>query len=219
MSKRSQAINKLKSSTRSAASQGPATSVSDAPPSTPATHFFPDAPAWEAWLEANFQEPVGVWLKISKKGAAQPSVSYEHALDAALCFGWIDGQTKSLDEDYFLRRFTPRRKNSLWSKRNVDKVAALTEAGRIRPAGRAEVDAARADGRWARAYQSPSNLQLPEDFRTALDANKQAKQFFDALNKGQRYSFVWRIETVRRADTRQRKIAQFVELLKEHKTL
>ncbi|KAH8879950.1 hypothetical protein GQ53DRAFT_20933 [Thozetella sp. PMI_491] len=208
-----------KTSARSTPAVTPVALPSVASEATATTEFFPDEATWQAWLESNLDHTPGLWLKISKKGAANPSVSYDAALDIALCFGWIDGQTKSLDDGYFLRKFTPRRKNSLWSKRNVDKIAVLEAAGRIRPSGQAEVDAAQADGRWARAYASPSNCQVPEDFQKALDKNKKAKAFFDALNKGKRYSFIWRIETTKRAETRQRKITQFVELLSEYKTL
>ncbi len=183
------------------------------------TLLFENASAWESWLESHLDNAIGIWMQISKKGATKPSVSYEEALDIALCYGWIDGQTKSLDDEYFLRKFTPRRKNSMWSKRNIGKVAALVKAERIRPSGQAEIDAAKADGRWERAYASPSNIQVPEDFQKALAKNKEAKTFFGALNKSQRYSFLWRIETTKRAETRQRKIAQFIDLLKNHKTV
>lgn len=187
--------------------------------SLPICHFE-RREAWEAWLETNHQVQVsGLWLKISKKGSGIASVTYDEALDAALCFGWIDGHRKSHDEQHFIQRFTPRRKNSLWSRRNVDKVATLAESGRMRSPGQAEVDAAKADGRWERAYAGSSSIQVPSDFQTALDGNKSARTFFDALGKTQRYSFLWRIETTKRPETRQRKILQFVELLAACKTL
>ena len=186
---------------------------------TPPVLFFPDATAWETWLESHPTDTAGVWLQLSKKGAARESVTYDAALDSALCFGWIDGQTKTLDADSYLRRFTPRRRQSMWSQRNVGKVAALTASGRMRAAGLAEVTAAQADGRWGRAYASPSTMTVPEDFRAALDASAPAAQFFDALGKSQRYAFVWRLDTVKKAETRQRKIKQFVEMLLQQKTL
>jgi uncharacterized protein YdeI (YjbR/CyaY-like superfamily) len=175
--------------------------------------------AWETWLETNHTDPTGLWLKISKKGSAIASITYDEALDTALCFGWIDGQKKSHDVDHFLQRFTPRRKRSMWSQRNCAKVAVLVEAGRMRPAGQAEIDAAKADGRWEKAYSSSSLMEVPDDFQSALDRNKKAKTFFDGLGKTKRYAFLWRIATVKREETRRKKIDQFVELLSEGKTL
>ena len=204
-----------KTASRRAASVASSSVSSDSVP----TLLFENPNAWQSWLEAQTDEKTGVWLKMSKKGAATPTLTYEQALDVALCYGWIDGQRKSHDDQHFLQRFTPRRKTSSWSKRNVDKVAVLIEAGRMQPAGQAEIDAAKADGRWSRAYAGSSMIQVPEDFRTALARDKKASKFFDALNKTQRYAFLWRIETAKRPETRQRRIVQFVELLAEHKTL
>ncbi|KXH33360.1 hypothetical protein CSIM01_03274 [Colletotrichum simmondsii] len=183
------------------------------------TLLFEDHSQWESYLENSYQNTLGVWLKISKKNAERPTVTYDQALDVALCFGWIDGQRKAFDEQHFIQRFTPRRKNSLWSNRNVDKVGALTQAERMRPAGQAEVNAAKADGRWDRAYSSASTMEVPLDFAEALRRNEEATKFFDALNKTQRYAFLWRIETTKRPETRKRKIDQFVDLLAEHKTV
>ncbi|KAL2876280.1 hypothetical protein SGCOL_008453 [Colletotrichum sp. CLE4] len=183
------------------------------------TLFFENQSKWENYLEGSYQSSLGVWLKIAKKNAEKPTVTYDQALDVALCFGWIDGQRKALDEQHFIQRFTPRRKNSLWSKRNVEKTAALTQAERMRPAGQAEINAAKADGRWNRAYSSASIMEVPSDFAEALRCNKEANKFFDALNKTQRYAFLWRVETTKRPETRKRKIDQFVNLLAEHKTV
>jgi uncharacterized protein YdeI (YjbR/CyaY-like superfamily) len=182
-------------------------------------HLFEDSTAWETWLETNHGETSGIWLKISKKGAGVPSVTYDEAINGAICFGWIDGQRKSHDEQHFLQKFTPRRKNSMWSKRNVDKVEVLTKAGRIRGPGQAEIDAAKADGRWEKAYSSSSTMQVADDFQAALDRNQKARAFFEALNRTQRYSFLWRIETAKRSETRRRRIEQYIDLLKQHKTL
>lgn len=195
-----------------------------APSATPTTtelqtQLFQDADAWQSWLETNHTELSGLWLKISKKGSGIVSVTYDEAVDTALCFGWIDGQKKSSDENHFLQRFTPRRKNSIWSKRNVGKVAVLTDAGRMRPGGQREVDAAKADGRWDRAYSFPSNIQVPADLETALNRNKKAKVFFEALNRSKRYAMLLRIEMAKRPETRRRKIDEFVQLLADHKTL
>ncbi|KAJ0164209.1 hypothetical protein CTA2_1517 [Colletotrichum tanaceti] len=197
---------------------GPSPSASSESTGPPPLRF-PDQMAWEQWLQRSHGESQGVWLQMAKKNAERPTVTYDEAVDAALCFGWIDGQRKALDAQHFVQRFTPRRRNSLWSRRNVGKVAALTAAGRMRPAGQAEVDAARADGRWDRAYSSPSVMEVPADFEGALRDNAEAKRFFDALGRTQRYVFLWRIETTRRPETRKRKIGEFVDLLSQRKLL
>ncbi len=190
-----------------------------ASPTTAPIQLFPDAAAWEAWLERNHTDPLGMWLKISKKGSGIASVSYDEALDAALCFGWIDGQKKTHDAAHFIQRFTPRRKKSMWSQRNVAKVAVLVEAGRMRPAGQAEIDAAKEDGRWERAYSSSSAIEVPADFQAALDGNRRARAFFEGLGKTKRYPFLFRVTTAKREETRKRNIERFVELLAEGKTL
>jgi uncharacterized protein YdeI (YjbR/CyaY-like superfamily) len=187
--------------------------------SEPPTLLFANAAAWEAYLETNGDDAPGVWLKIAKKGSPVPSVTYDEAIDVALCHGWIDGQRRALDETHFVQRFTPRRRQSLWSKRNVEKVAALTAAGRIRPRGQAEIDAARDDGRWDRAYAGSSTIEVPADFEEALGGSKRAKAFFATLSKGQRYPFLWRVETAKKPETRKKRIEQFVQLLAEGKTL
>ncbi|KAK4140939.1 uncharacterized protein C8A04DRAFT_39474 [Dichotomopilus funicola] len=181
--------------------------------------FFENAKAWETWLDVNHADQTGLWLKISKKSSGIASVTYDEALDTALCYGWIDGQKKGLDADHFVQRFTPRRKNSLWSKRNVGKVAVLIDAGRMRESGQAEIDAAKADGRWEKAYAPPSTMEVPPDFQAALNRSKKAKTFFEGLGKSKRYAFLWRIETVKREETRKKKVEQFVALLAEGKTL
>lgn len=197
-----------------------APATSPAPASSLPIHLFQDAQAWETWLETNHStETTSILLKISKKGCAVASVTYDEAVDTALCFGWIDGQRKSHDESHFLQRFTPRRKTSIWSKRNVDKVAALVAAGRMRPAGQSEVDAAKADGRWEKAYAGSRTIEVPKDFEAALNRNKKAKNFFETLGKTKRFSFLWRIETAKRAETRKRRIDEFVSLLAQQKTL
>ena len=186
---------------------------------TPPTQLFEDAVAWETWLETNHSDTAGLWLKMSKKASGIASVTYDEALDSALCWGWIDGQRKTHDENHYVQRFTPRRKNSMWSQRNVAKVAVLIDAGRMRLPGHAEIDAAKADGRWARAYSSSSAIEVPPDFQAALDASTRAQTFFDGLGKTKRYAFLWRITTAKRDETRKKKIAQFVQLLAEGKTL
>jgi uncharacterized protein YdeI (YjbR/CyaY-like superfamily) len=174
---------------------------------------------WEAWLEKNHETSPGVWLMVAKKGGGQTSVSYAEALDVALCFGWIDGQKGALDEQYFLQRFTRRRKGSPWSDINRGHVARLTEAGRMRPAGQREVDLAKADGRWDAAYAPQSRAQVPEDFQNALDANPAALAAWQGMNSVNRYAILYRIHSVKRAETRQRKIAQYVQMLAEGRRL
>ncbi len=146
-------------------------------------------------------------------------MTYPEAVDIALCYGWIDGHKKSLDATHFLQKFTPRRKASTWSKINVDKVAVLTEQGRMREAGLAEVERAKRDGRWEKAYKSPKDMEPPADFVKALEGNKNAKRFFDGLGRSKKYGFSWRIETAKREETRKKRIDEFVKLLAEGKTL
>ncbi|KAK0666935.1 hypothetical protein QBC41DRAFT_145258 [Cercophora samala] len=187
---------------------------------TPETLPFPTSASFTSWLAANHSTtPLGIWLKISKKNSNIPSVSYDEAIDCALCYGWIDGQRKALDSLYFLQRFTPRRKNSMWSKRNVEKVAALTLAGRMEEAGLAEVKRAQEDGRWDRAYDGASMMEMPEDFGIVLAANHKAKGFWERLGKTKRYAFLVKLATTKRAETRARKIGEFVALLEDGKTL
>jgi len=215
---------RTKAPARAAAPQPKAKAKAPAksPPASPTIapiQLFEDAAAWEAWLETNHADPLGMWLKISKKGSGIVSVSYDEALDAALCFGWIDGQKKTHDAEHFIQRFTPRRKKSMWSQRNVAKVAVLIEAGRMRPAGQAEIDAAKEDGRWERAYAASSAIEVPADFQAALDGNRRARTFFEGLGKTKRYPFLFRVTTAKREETRKRNIERFVELLAEGKTL
>lgn len=151
---------------------------------------FADGAEWESWLAEHYQDEGGVWLKIAKKGSAATSVTIGEALDGALCYGWIDSQRKSFDADFYLQRYSRRRKGSPWSKMNVDRVEALTEAGRMRPAGLAEVAAAEADGRWAAAYAAQRDITVPPDLAEALAANPQAAARFEALDKTGRYLII-----------------------------
>jgi uncharacterized protein YdeI (YjbR/CyaY-like superfamily) len=177
------------------------------------TLLFKSAKAFETWLKQHHATSGGLWLKIAKRRAAQASVTYLEAVEVALCWGWIDGQKRGLDEQYFLQRFTPRRARSVWSKVNVDKVAALTKAGRMQAPGLAQVEAAKADGRWARAYDGARTAVVPEDLLAALDAAPAAKAFFSTLNAANRYAVLWRIQTAVKAETRARRIAQLVAML------
>ncbi|MDP9318036.1 MAG: YdeI/OmpD-associated family protein [Actinomycetota bacterium] len=179
---------------------------------------FESVAAWEAWLEANHADAPGVWLQIAKQASGIPTVTYSEALDAALCLGWIDGQKASYDEASFLQRFTPRRARGKWSKINVDRVARLIEAGRMRPAGLAHVDAAKADGRWEAAYGGSATITVPEDLQTALDANPAARDFFATISRTNRYSVLYRVHDAMRPETRANRIAALVEMLAEGKT-
>ena len=175
--------------------------------------LFKTAKAFEAWLKTHHATSDGLWLQIAKKGANEPSVTYPQAVEIALCWGWIDGQKKGLDDQYFLQRFTPRRARSIWSKINVDKVAALMEAGRMQPAGQAQVDAAKADGRWAGAYDGARTATMPDDLQSALAANPAANAFFATVNATNRYAVLWRVQTAVKPETRAKRIAQLVEML------
>lgn len=179
----------------------------------PAPALFKNAKAFETWLNKNHASSDGLWLKIAKRGADQPSVTYPEAVEIALCWGWIDGQKKGLDDQHFLQRFTPRRARSVWSKINVEKVAALIEAGRMQPPGHAQIEAAKADGRWAKAYDGARTSTVPEDLLAALEAEPKAKAFFATVNAANRYAVLWRIQTAVKPETRARRIAQLVEML------
>lgn len=195
----------------------PAAKSAARPGSSPT--LFASAKAFETWLKRNHAASDGLWLKIAKRGAAEPSVTYPEAVEIALCWGWIDGQKKGLDDQHFLQRFTPRRARSMWSKINVDKVAALIEAGRMQAPGYAQVEAAKADGRWAQAYHGARTSAVPEDLLAALDAEPRAKDFFARVDAANRYAVLWRIQTAAKAETRARRIAQLVEMLARGETI
>jgi uncharacterized protein YdeI (YjbR/CyaY-like superfamily) len=182
------------------------------------TTRFADAAAFASWLETNHANHPGVWMQIAKKGAPEATVSYNDALDVALAYGWIDGQKRPLDVHYWLQAFTQRRSRSVWSKRNVDKVMAMTSAGTMKPAGLAQVDAAKADGRWERAYEGSSGAKESPEFLAALDGNPAAKQFYSTLNSVNRYALYYRIQSARKDETRARRIEAFVEMLARGET-
>jgi uncharacterized protein YdeI (YjbR/CyaY-like superfamily) len=177
------------------------------------TVLFDDQTAWRAWLEEHSAQEDGLWLKIAKKASGKQSVSYAEALDEALCYGWIDGQKRAFDESYFLQKFTPRRASSIWSKINVEKVGALTDAGRMKPTGLAAVAAAQKDGRWEQAYDSHRTIEIPPDFQAALDAHPRAKQFYATLNKTNVYAILWRIHTTKKPELRAAKIEKLIGML------
>ena len=175
-------------------------------------HLFAGPAELEAWLEEN-PDGDGVWLKIAKKGTPEPSVTYAEALELALCFGWIDSQKRGLDETHFLQRFTPRRPRGRWSKINREKAEALIEAGRMRPAGLAEVEAAKADGRWEAAYEGQKSAQVPADLQRELDASPAAAEFFAGLDGANRYAILYRLDEAKKPETRERRLRKFVEML------
>ncbi len=158
---------------------------------------FRDAPEFEAWLDEHLDLAVGVWLKIAKKNSGVPSLTDDEAVDVGLCYGWISGQRKSLDEVYYLQKYVPRRPRSRWSQVNVDKVAELAAAGRMRPSGWAEVEAAKADGRWDAAYASQRNATIPPDLAAALAASPEAARAFEVLTKTQQYAVILKLVTTR----------------------
>lgn len=175
--------------------------------------LFRQKEAWAAWLDKKQNKSSGVWLRLAKKASGRKSVSYDEALDVALCYGWIDGQGKSAGEEYWLQKFTPRGKRSSWSKRNREKALSLIESGRMKPAGLAEVERAQKDGRWDAAYDSPSRMTVPRDLQAALNKNAPAKTFFKTLDSRNRYAILFRIHTAKKLDTRAKPIAQFVAML------
>lgn len=193
------------------------------PPRRPPTDLpvveLADQAAWRRWLAENHQTAKGVWLKIAKKGAPTPTVTYAEAIDEALCHGWIDGQKAPHDETHWLQRFTPRGPRSKWSQINVDKVTRLIAEQRVRPAGLAAVEAARQDGRWETAYEPQSRATVPDDFQLALDSEPVAREFFETLRGAQRYAFLYRIHDAKRPETRAKRIAQYVEMLAQRRTL
>jgi uncharacterized protein YdeI (YjbR/CyaY-like superfamily) len=180
---------------------------------------LPSQAAWGEWLEANHADIDGAWLKFAKKGTGVTTVTYLEAVEEALCYGWIDGQSAGLDETYYLQRFTPRRRRSNWSRINREKAERLIAQRRMKPAGRQQVEAAQADGRWDAAYDSASTATVPEDLRKALDQNPKAKAFFDTLTSQNRYAILYRINEAKRPETRAKRIATFVEMCSEGRTL
>ena len=174
--------------------------------------FFQTPKDWEDWLSKNEQSN-GVWVKFAKKASGIQSLTYAQALEPALCYGWIDGQAKTVDETYYMQKFTPRRPKSIWSKRNIGIVERLIAEGKMRPAGQAAIDAAKADGRWDQAYDSPSNMQIPEDFQALLDAHPKAKAFYGTLNKTNTFAILWRIQTAKKPETRSARIEKLVAML------
>jgi uncharacterized protein YdeI (YjbR/CyaY-like superfamily) len=180
---------------------------------------FASPAAWERWLEDNHARADGVWVEIAKQGTGIDSVRYPEVLEIVLCFGWIDGRREALDEQRYLQRFTPRRRRSRWSKINRDAAERLIAEGRMRPAGLAEVERARADGRWEAAYEGQSRITIPEDLARELDARPDAKAFFEGLSSQNRYAILYRLQEAKRPETRARRLAKFVAMLEAGETI
>ena len=179
----------------------------------PECHRFRSAADFRKWLTANHRKSTGIWLRTFKKDSRVPSVNYAEALDQALCFGWIDGQKRPYDAKSWLQRFTPRRARSGWSKRNTEHAERLLKAGQMTAAGQAEIDAAKKDGRWIAAYDSPSKSTIPEDFLATLRKNKKATAFFESLNKANLYAIAYRLQTAKKPETRQRRMETILAML------
>jgi uncharacterized protein YdeI (YjbR/CyaY-like superfamily) len=179
------------------------------------TLAFESAGAFESWLAQNCETCGGIWLKFARKASGVPTVVYAEALEVALCYGWIDGQVKQCAEDgrYYLQRFTPRTSRSKWSKINCGKAEKVIAAGRMAPAGLRQIEAAKADGRWEAAYDSPSKVTVPEDLEAALAKNKKAREFFATLKGRNRYAILYRIQDAKRPETRARRVKEFVAML------
>lgn len=171
---------------------------------------------WSAWLNENHTSSLGVWLQLAKKGADALSVSYDEAVEIALCFGWIDGQKQAFSDQFWLQKFTRRSEKSVWSKINRDKALALIKAKKMKPAGLKEIERAKLDGRWDAAYDSSSKVTVPSDFQSALDGNARAKAFFGTLDSRNRYAVLFGIQTAKKAETRATRISQFVLMLERH---
>lgn len=174
---------------------------------------FRSSSEFRKWLAANHRQSDGIWLRILKKESGEPSVTYAEALQEALCFGWIDGQKQRHDDSSWLQRFTRRRPKSGWSKINTQHAERLMRAGRMKPAGQTEIDAAKKDGRWTAAYDSPSKAIYPEDFLAALRRDRKAKAFFESLNKANRYAIAYRLQTAKKPETKQRRMEMILAML------
>jgi uncharacterized protein YdeI (YjbR/CyaY-like superfamily) len=179
----------------------------------PVTKTFASAKAWQTWLDKNHNTSTGVWLMFAKKNAGKPSVTYAEALEIALCYGWIDGQKNSYDEQYWMQKFGPRKAGSIWSKKNIAHTERLTKEGKMQPAGLKAINAAKANGTWEKAYDAQSTMIIPEDFLKALRKNKKAHAFFKTLNRTNLFSIAFRLQTAKKEETRQKWIKKIIEML------
>jgi len=170
---------------------------------------------FENWLEQNNTVTSGIWIRFFKKDSGILTIRYDEALNVALCYGWIDGQVKKYDENSYIQKFTPRRSKSMWSKRNIDIFIKLEEEGKVKPSGRKEAEKAKTDGRWARAYDSPGNMMIPEDFIQKISKNKKAFAFFESLNKTNKYTIGWRLQTAKNDETRQKRMEEILRMMEQ----
>lgn len=181
--------------------------------------LFSTQAVWAAWLEKNHRNSPGLWLRLAKKGSGLRSVTYSEALEIALCYGWIDGQKRGESKQTWLQRFLPRSARSIWSKINREKASVLIATGRMKPAGHAAIGAAKKNGTWDGAYDSPKSAKVPADFQAALHASPRAKEFFEKLDGANRYAVLFRIQTVKKTETRERKIREFITMLERRERI
>jgi uncharacterized protein YdeI (YjbR/CyaY-like superfamily) len=191
--------------------------MKSSPPELPILSFK-TIPTWVAWLKKHHAKEPGLRLRLFKKGSGEKSITYAEALDVALCYGWIDGVKNTYDKKSWLQRFTPRRARSKWSKNNTGHVERLIKEKRMQPAGLVQIEAAKKDGRWEAAYGSQKNIEPPTDFLKELSKNMKAKTFFESLNKANVYAIVYRLTTAKKPETRERRMTQILEMMKEGKT-
>jgi uncharacterized protein YdeI (YjbR/CyaY-like superfamily) len=184
-----------------------------------ALEYFATPADFERWLRKHHAKASCIWVKYAKKKSGIPSIDWNQAVDVALCYGWIDGQAKSLDETYSMQRFTPRASRSKWSKLNRERIARLTKAGLMQPAGLAEVERAKADGRWEAAYDSPANAMVPDDLAKALARSAKAKKFFDSLSSTNRFAILYRLQEAKKPETRVRRLEKYIQMLKKGEKL
>ena len=179
---------------------------------------FKTSNAFEKWLAKNYDKVDGIQLRFFKKESGEKTITYKEAIDEALCYGWIDGQANKYDEVSWIQKFTPRRQRSIWSKKNTENIERLAALGKMKPSGLAEVEKAKADGRWEKAYDAASQMQIPDDFMKLLSKNKKAKAFFESLNKANKYAITWRLQTAKKPETREKRVKLILEMLsKEEK--
>jgi uncharacterized protein YdeI (YjbR/CyaY-like superfamily) len=177
------------------------------------TKRFASEKAWQAWLAKNYDKSNGVWLMFAKKNADKPTVTYAEALDVALCYGWIDGQKNSYDEQYWMQKFVPRQPKSIWSKKNIEHTERLIKEGKMQPAGLKAIETAKANGTWEKAYDAQSKMSIPEDFLKALRKNKKAFAFFKTLNRTNLFSIAFRLQTAKKEETKQKRITKIIGML------
>ncbi|MEO7802636.1 MAG: YdeI/OmpD-associated family protein [Ginsengibacter sp.] len=174
---------------------------------------FKTSNAFEKWLAKNHNKVTGIWLRFFKKDSGRVTITYKEAVDEALCYGWIDGQANKYDDESWIQKFTPRGARSIWSKINTNNIERLTTLGKMRPPGLEEVEKAKADGRWTKAYDSPKDMQMPDDFMKQMLKNTKAKAFFETLNKANKYAIGWRLQTAKKPETKEKRIKMIIDML------